>query len=165
LRTSRFFPEEDDSAEVRPLYAADNVKANEFLFRRVDVEDVVSAHLRAMKRAAATGFGRCVITAATPFTRADLAELRVDAPAVVRRLVPAYEAVYRQRGWTMFPSIDRVYVSTRARRELGWRPRHDFASLIERLAARGDTRSPLARQIGSKGYHAGRFEHGPYPVE
>ena len=34
----------------------------------------------------------------------------------------------------MVPAIDRVYVNERARRELGWRPRHDFASVIARLA-------------------------------
>jgi hypothetical protein len=66
----------------------------------------------------------------------------------------------------MVPKIDRVYVNDRAREELGWRPRHDFSSLIERLrAGERDLRSPLAKLIGSKGYHAETFEHGPYPTE
>src|SRR5262249_24073642 len=39
LRTSRFFPEPDDRASVRDAYEDGNVKANEFLYRRVDVED------------------------------------------------------------------------------------------------------------------------------
>src|SRR5262249_33236950 len=38
LRTSRFFPEEDDDSAVREAYADENIKANEFLYRRVDVE-------------------------------------------------------------------------------------------------------------------------------
>ena len=40
LRTSRFFPDEDDDADIRRAYADDNVKANEFAYRRVDLEDV-----------------------------------------------------------------------------------------------------------------------------
>jgi UDP-glucose 4-epimerase len=34
LRTSRFFPEEDDRKETRQAYDDGNVKANEFLYRR-----------------------------------------------------------------------------------------------------------------------------------
>jgi len=45
LRTSRFFPEEDDKKEIRASYEEANVRANEYLYRRVDIEDVVSAHL------------------------------------------------------------------------------------------------------------------------
>src|SRR5271166_1937490 len=44
LRTSRFFPEVDDDAEARGAFADDNLKANEFLYRRVAIEDVVEAH-------------------------------------------------------------------------------------------------------------------------
>ena len=73
---------------------------------------------------------------------------------MVRRRVPAYEAVYARRGWTMLPAIDRVYVNERARQELGWRPRYDFAAVVARLAAGDDDfRSPLARTVGAKGYH------------
>jgi UDP-glucose 4-epimerase len=165
LRTSRFFPEEDDRKETREAYADVNVKANEFLYRRVDVEDVVSAHLRALERAPALGFGRYIVSATTPFTRADLADLRSHAPAVVERYAPRYRAVYAARGWSMFPGIDRVYDNARARRDLGWEPRHDFAAILERLEREADLRSPLARAIGSKGYHAETFTEGPYPVE
>src|SRR5262245_22216142 len=37
LRTSRFFPEEDDCERTRAAYDDGNVKANEFLYRRVDL--------------------------------------------------------------------------------------------------------------------------------
>ena len=166
LRTSRFFPEDDDNAGTRERYAPDNVKVNELLYRRVDVADVVDAHRRAIERAPAIGFGRYIISATTPFARTDLAELRADAPGVVRRRLPDYEPVYASRGWAMFPTIDRVYVNARARAELGWEPRHDFAAAIARLRAGEDFRSPLARTIGAKGYHPGRrFAEGPYPIE
>ncbi|HEY9343796.1 MAG TPA: NAD(P)-dependent oxidoreductase [Inquilinus sp.] len=164
LRTSRFFPEADDDGAKRAAYADDNLKANEYLFRRVDIEDVVEAHLLALEKAPAIGFGRYIVSATTPFRPEDLAELRRDAPAVVRRRVPGHEAEYARRGWRMLPSIDRVYVNDRARAELGWQPRHDFAAVIDRLRSGGGLWSPLARLVGSKGYHAETFAEGPYPV-
>jgi UDP-glucose 4-epimerase len=165
LKTSRFFPEADDNKAVRDAYADDNIKANEFLFRRVDVEDVVSAHLLAAERAPAGGFRRYIISATTPFSPDDLQDLRAHAPRAAARRVPGYEAEYARRGWKMVPGIDRVYVNERARNELGWQPRYDFQFIIDRLQAGEDARSPLARLVGSKGYHAETFAEGPYPVE
>ena len=162
LRTSRFFPEADDRDEVRAAYEDANVKANELLYRRVDLEDVVSAHVCALERAPAIGFGRYIVSATTPFTPDDLTGLRADAPAVVRLHFPEYEALYARRGWTMFPGIDRVYVNARARRELGWSPRYDFGHVLELLQAGEAPRSPLARAVGAKGYHA--VATGPYTV-
>jgi UDP-glucose 4-epimerase len=153
LRTSRFFPEEDDQPAIRDARADANNKANEFLYRRVDIEDVVDAHLLALAKAREIGFDRYIISATTPFTREDLAELRADAPGVVRRRVPAYADEYARRGWTMFESIDRVYDNAKARTALGWRPKADFAHVIERLRETGDIRSRMAQAVGSKGYH------------
>ena len=154
LRTSRFFPEPDDRDDVRAAYDDANVKVNELLYRRVDLEDVVSAHRLALERAPELGFGRYIVSATTPFDRGHLTELRQDAPAVVRRLFPECEAVYAARGWRMFPTIERVYVNERARRELGWSPRYDFGRALELLAAGEDFRSPLSGAVGAKGYHA-----------
>jgi UDP-glucose 4-epimerase len=162
LRTSRFFPEADDRDDVRAAYDDLNVKVNELLYRRVDLEDVVSAHRLALDRAPDVGFARLIVSATAPFTPDDLALLGTDAPAVVRRLFPQYEAIYAERGWRMFPRLDRVYVNARARELLGWAPRHDFGSALERLAAGEDPRSPLARAVGAKGYHAEPF--GPYTI-
>ena len=160
LRTSRFFPEGDDRDDVRAAYEDANLKANELLYRRVDLEDVVSAHLLALERAPALGFTRCIVSATTPFSPGDLAELRDDAPAVVRRLFPDHEGIYAARGWRMFPGIERVYVNARARRELGWEPRWDFARALAAVAAGKDPRSELARAVGAKGYHP--VPTGPY---
>jgi UDP-glucose 4-epimerase len=162
LRTSRFFPEADDRDEIRTAYDDANIKVNELLYRRVDLADVVSAHLQALDRAPEIGFGRYIISATTPFSPDDLAGLRADAPAVVARRFPDYEEIYAERGWRMFPSIERVYVNERARRDLGWEPRYDFRLALDRLAAGEDPRSPLAVQIGAKGYHA--ESTGPYTV-
>jgi UDP-glucose 4-epimerase len=46
LRTSRFFPEADDRDDVRAAYDDANVKVNELLYRRVDLEDVEPAVIR-----------------------------------------------------------------------------------------------------------------------
>lgn len=153
LRTSRFFPEDDDHAQMRDAYDPVNLKVNEYLYRRVDIEDAVNAHLLALKRAPAIGFGRYIISATTPFEREDVAALRIDAPRVLAMRVPDYEGEYRRRGWRMFPSLDRVYVNDHARTELNWRPRYDFAYILARLRAGEDPRSPMAIAVGYKGYH------------
>ena len=160
LRTSRFFPEADDSEQVRSGYADANAKVNELLYRRIDLTDVVGAHLAALDRAAAIGFGRYVVSATTPFGPADLEELHRDASAVVGRLFPDYAEVYERLGWRMFPRIDRVYVNARARAELGWNPRYDFGHALELLRRGRPPRSTLATSIGAKGYHP--VTTGPY---
>jgi nucleoside-diphosphate-sugar epimerase len=162
LRTSRFFPEPDDVDALRTAYPDANIKANEFLYRRADIQDVVDAHLLALDRAPRIGFGRYIVSATTPFSPADLAVLRTDAPTVVRRLFPDQEAEYARRGWRMFGHIDRVYVNERARAELGWAPVYDFRHVLDLLKAGEDPRSPLARAVGAKGYHP--VSTGPYTV-
>jgi nucleoside-diphosphate-sugar epimerase len=154
LKTSRFFPEPDDRDDVRVQFEDLNLKVNELLYRRVDIEDIVDAIELALERAPAIGFGRYIISATSPITRDDLSAVRADLPAVVARLYPGYEDVYAQRGWRMFPSTERVYVNERARRELGWEPRYGFEQALAALAAGTDPRSELARMVGAKGYHA-----------
>lgn len=163
LRTSRFFPDLDDDEAARGAFDDSNLKVNELLFRRVDVADVVSAHLLALEKAPAIGFGLYVVSATSPFSHDDLVELRADAPAVVRRYVPEYADEYARRGWSMPPSIDRVYVNERARRELGWQPEYDFALAVDRLRRGLELRSDLAIEIGSKGYHDPSTVAGIYP--
>jgi UDP-glucose 4-epimerase len=168
LRTSRFFPEADDDASVRGRYSIDNVRLVELLYRRVDLEDVVSAHFLALQRARELGFGRYILSATTPFVPQDLPALRGRAHEVVYRLFPEAEALMAARGWQMFPDLDRVYVNTKARAELGWEPRYDFGYALRCLREGRDLRSELAREVGSKGYHTeghtGAFAEGPYPV-
>ncbi len=162
MRTSRFFPEADDRDEVRAAYDDANLKANELLYRRVDLEDAVAAHRLALERAPQLGFGRYIISATTPFTPEDLKELRADAPAVVKRHVPEYAQLYDRLGWRMFPTIERVYDNAHARTELGWTPRYDFRHALSRIAHGLPGRSDLAITVGAKGYHA--VSTGPYTV-
>jgi UDP-glucose 4-epimerase len=160
LRTSRFFPEQDDTEQLRRRYADDNIKVNELLYRRIDLSDVVDAHVAALSAAPRIGFGRYVVSATTPFAPGDLAELRRNAPAVVERLFPDYPEVYARLGWRMFPAVDRVYVNDRARAELDWEPRYDFRHALDLLRAGQEPRSTLATSVGAKGYHP--VPTGPY---
>lgn len=153
LRTSRFFPEDDDEPEARALRSQGNIQANEYLYRRVDIEDVVEAHFVALHAAPRIGFGRFIVSATTPFLREDCAALGRDATAVMHHRVPGWVAVYARHGWTPPHALDRVYDNRAAREVLGWQPKTDFAAALARLEATGDLRSPLAQVIGMKGYH------------
>jgi len=164
LRTSRFFPEADDDAAVRAAYGIDNIQANELLYRRADIADIVSAHFLALERAPDLGFRRYIVSATPPFAPGDLGTLRRDAAGVVRRLFPECEALFAARGWKLLAEIDRVYVNSRTVAELDWRPKYDFAHVLGSLRAGTDFRSELARAVGGKGYHDEVFEEGPYPV-
>lgn len=164
LRTSRFFPEEDDDQRIREGYDDTNAKANEFLYRRVELQDVVGAHLLAVEKAPRIGFDRYIISATTPFNPADVEALATRAPKVVERYFPDYTAEYERRGWKMFPRIERVYDNARAREALGWQPRYDFRKILGLLREGRSHRSELAQVVGSKGYHDESFEAGPYPV-
>ncbi|MDF0496061.1 NAD-dependent epimerase/dehydratase family protein [Bradyrhizobium yuanmingense] len=164
LRTSRFFPEDDDDPAMRSAYTLENAQANELLYRRLDIADAVSAHLAAAERAPGIGFARYIVSATSPFEQGHLGALARDAAGVVRELYPECAQLYAARGWRLFPVIDRVYVNERARRDLAWRPEFDFAHVLRSLRDGRDVRSTLAREVGSKGYHDTLFDDGPYPV-
>ncbi len=132
LRTSRFFPEEDDMAHAI-AQSSENTKANEFLFRRLSVEDAAEAHVVALAKARDIGFDTFIISALTPFSRKDCRDLIADAPSVVARYFPEYRKLYEARGWTMFQSIDRVYNSAKAARKLGFTCKTGFREVLDGL--------------------------------
>jgi nucleoside-diphosphate-sugar epimerase len=132
LRTSRFFPEEDDSD--REL-SGPNIKANEFLNRRLTVEDAAEAHVVALEKAPDLGFGTFIISAPPPFAPEDCDALLVDAPAVIGRYFPDARALYAAAGWRLPRRIDRVYVPAATASRLGFRCRTDFRSVLAALAA------------------------------
>ncbi|KPF66321.1 oxidoreductase [alpha proteobacterium AAP81b] len=130
LRTGRFFPEDDDTHRVP---AGDNLKANELLHRRLTVEDAADAHVAALARAPALGFDLFLLSAPTPFARADAAELKRDAAVVIARCFPDAPALYAARGWTLPASIGRVYDAGHAERRLGFRAATSFAKVLAAL--------------------------------
>jgi UDP-glucose 4-epimerase len=109
LRTGRFFPEEDDTQ--REL-SGPNLKANEFLNRRLTVEDAADAHVVALdrKRAAAN---------------------------VIERHFPDASALYARRGWRLPASIGRVYDASRIERVMGFRCATDFGRVLHALRTDG----------------------------
>ena len=130
LRTSRFFPEDDDTHQALP---GENMKANELLHRRLTVEDAARAHVAALEKAGEVGFGTFILSAPTPFTRDECAELKHDAPAVIARHFPDAAELYAKRGWQLPAGIGRVYDAGLAERVLGFRCESDFASVLAAL--------------------------------
>ncbi|KAK4103021.1 NAD(P)-binding protein [Parathielavia hyrcaniae] len=157
LRTSRFFPEEDDDEARR----RENLKVLELAYRRVDVADVVAACVCAMRRAGdggiAGGWGRYVISAPTPFggDGETLGRLGRDAKDVFREVVPGVEGVFEGRGWRFLGKIDRVYDSRLAMREeeLGWKPVYTFERAVAMVERGEEWRSELSLKVGRLGYH------------
>lgn len=139
LRTGRFFPEEDDTHRA---LCGPNTKANEFLNRRLTVEDAAAAHVAALERAPALGFDTFILSAPPPFAREECADLIEDAPAAIARHFPDAAALYAAAGWSLPASIDRVYDPSRAQRRLGFRCRTDFAAVLRAL--RDGTDLPFA---------------------
>ena len=134
LRTGRFFPEDDDT-HATP--AGDNLKANELLNRRLTAEEAAEAHLVALDRAPAIGFGTFILSAPTPFAREDAVALKQDAAAVIARYFPDAAALYAAKGWVLPDTIDRVYDAALAERQMGFRCATDFAAVLASLR-RGD---------------------------
>jgi len=130
LRTSRFFPEDDDTH--RDL-SGENMKANEFLNRRLTVEDCARAHVVALNKAPTVRFGTYVVSAPTPFARGDVVELKRDARAVIARRFPDAAQLYATRGWILPASIGRVYDAAAIERDLGFRCATDFAAVLGAL--------------------------------
>lgn len=149
LRTSRFFPEDDDTHAIP---SGPNLKANEFLHRRLTVEDAVRAHLIALDRAPEIGFDTLIVSAPTPFARTDAAELKADAASVVARYFPEAPEIYARAGWVLPRSIGRVYDASRAERVIGFRCRTDFAAVLE--AVRTCAPLPYAHDPSYAGPHA-----------
>ena len=169
LRTSRFFPEDDDDPRCLP----ETAQTNELLYRRLDIADAVSAHLLAVASAPEIGFARYIISATSPFKPHYLAALGATRLASYANSIQiahssiriAHNSIRRTAGRCSHRSIAST-INDRARRELGWHlglaSRIRFRPCSER-PSRG-TGFSLAREVGSKGYHATAFDDGPYPV-
>lgn len=130
LRTSRFFPEDDDTH--RHL-SGPNLKANEFLHRRLTVEDAARAHLVALEKAPQVAFGLFLVSAPTPFVREDARDLKHDAAAIISGYFPEAAEIYGQNGWTLPASLGRIYDASAIERGLGFRCQTDFAAILRSL--------------------------------
>jgi UDP-glucose 4-epimerase len=120
LQMSRCFPEPADLMAVFRLT------------RGIDARDVANAHLCAVEKRL-NGFNRFIISGATPFHFSDCEALYTEAGEVIKRKCPEIALAFKQRGWQLPQSLDRVYDSSFAREKLGWSPIHGFESVLEML--------------------------------
>jgi UDP-glucose 4-epimerase len=126
LRVCRYFPEPEYETAVYRLH------------RGADVRDVASAHVLA-----ATGpelpdrFGIFNIAGPYPFREREMIELFERAPDVIDRHFPGAAKAFAMRGWTLPSTIDRVYVSRRAERLLGYSAVHGFEGFLQQMNAAG----------------------------
>ncbi|MDK2595064.1 NAD-dependent epimerase/dehydratase family protein [Pseudoalteromonas obscura] len=118
LQMSRCFPE---PVEQMALYR---------LNRGIDYRDVASAHRSAIEKAL-PGFNRFIISGKTPFDLSCCEQLFYDCEAVLRARSPKLVALFKQRGWSLPQTLDRVYDSAKAQNELGWTPQYGFESVID----------------------------------
>ena len=142
LRAGRFFPEEDDTQRELP---GPNLKTNEFLNRRLTVEDAADAHVMALDCARA-GFEIFILSAPTPFERSEAGELERSAPDVIARHFPDAPTLYARRGWQLPSSIRRIYDASRIERLTGFRCATDFGRVLDAL--RTDRKLPFIHQPG-----------------
>jgi UDP-glucose 4-epimerase len=116
LRFSRCFPEPQPLQTIYRLY------------RGVDARDVGQAVLRALEYRVG-GFDVFNISGETPFVEADCDALLSDAPSVILARVPALADAFAQRGWPLPQSIDRVYVTDKAKNLLGFAAQFGWESV------------------------------------
>jgi UDP-glucose 4-epimerase len=128
LRVSRFFEQTPDLMAAYRLY------------RGADVRDIAAAHLVAARNPD-IAFDVFTISARSPFRREDARELLANAQAVIRRYYPDAEDVFRAQGWALPESIDRIYVTEKAERLLGYEPQRNFAELLDELRTEQDSRA------------------------
>nr|QIE08617.1 NAD-dependent epimerase/dehydratase [Streptomyces sp.] len=135
LRIARCFP------EPPPLLARHR------LYRGVDLADVARAHLLAVESATAAGVVN--IAGPYPWRTDDLARLHRAPAALIAERMPKAAAGFDRLGWDLPSSIDRVYVSERATRLLGCRPRRTVADVLAEAAGRrGWSDGRIDRQDG-----------------
>lgn len=118
LQMSRCFPE---PVNLMSIYR---------LTRGVDVRDVASAHLCAVEKRL-SGFKRYIVSGKTPFDKSCCEGLHKKAHDLIEQYSPGVAVEFTKRGWILPHSLDRIYDSSLAQKELSWQPRYGFSSVLE----------------------------------
>lgn len=121
-RVGRFLPE------------TDNLRLNHRLYRGLDERDG-AAGLRLALEQTFLEFEIFNITSSSPFKKDELVQLKQNPVEVIKKHYPDAEAIYKSKGWEFPNSIDRVYVSEKAKRYFGYQPKFTFDYLLNNLEA------------------------------
>lgn len=117
IRMSRCFP------EPAPIMAAYR------LHRGIDARDVATAH-RLCLSDKNSAFEVYNISGTTPFHQGDCVMLKEEPNTVITQRAPDLAKIFAARKWALPLSIDRVYNSAKAQKELGWTPQFGFQSVL-----------------------------------
>ncbi|MFS2188164.1 NAD-dependent epimerase/dehydratase family protein [Mucilaginibacter sp. Mucisp84] len=119
-RVGRFLPE------------TDNLKLNHRLYRGLDERDGAEG-LRLALEQTFSEFEIFNITSSSLFKKDELIQLKQNPLEAIRKHYPQAETVYLSKGWEFPKSIDRVYVSEKAKRYFGYEPKFTFDYLLNNL--------------------------------
>lgn len=133
LQMSRCFPEPVDLMAVYRLT------------RGIDARDVADAHLCALERRL-NNFNRFIISGATPFTESETKRLYSEADILLREKCPSIVLEFEKRGWRLPSSLDRVYDSSAAQKQLNWFPKHGFESVLEMFGSESSEVLPITKR-------------------
>lgn len=118
-RVGRFLPEKA------------NLEANHRLYRGLDERDGAEALYLALGHHF-EHFEIFNIASTSPFSKDDLKTLKDNPKEAILKLYPEAEALYAAKNW-MFPkSIDRVYITEKAKDLLGYSPKFTFDYLLKK---------------------------------
>jgi UDP-glucose 4-epimerase len=116
-RVGRFLPE------------AANLQANHRLYRGLDERDGAQALYLALQHHFAD-FEIFNIASSSPFTKDDLKALKDNPVEIIQQMYPDAVAIYQAKKWKFPNSIDRVYVTDKAKNLLGYSPKFTFDYLL-----------------------------------
>ncbi|EHQ30532.1 NAD-dependent epimerase/dehydratase family protein [Mucilaginibacter paludis] len=116
-RVGRFLPEES------------NLQANHRLYRGLDERDGAEALYLALQHHF-EDFEIFNIASSSPFTKDDLKILKDNPVEVILKMYPEAADIYRAKNWSFPKSIDRIYVTDKAKKLLGYSPQFTFKYLL-----------------------------------
>ncbi|MBB2148265.1 NAD-dependent epimerase/dehydratase family protein [Pedobacter gandavensis] len=117
FRVARFLPE------------SENLTINHRLYRGLDERDGAEA-IRLALLHNFDQFEIFNISSGTPFRKEDLALLKHSPLEAILKYFPEAEEIYRKNNWIFPKTIDRVYVSEKAKAVLGYQPKYTFDYLL-----------------------------------
>ncbi|WP_345951512.1 NAD(P)-dependent oxidoreductase [Mucilaginibacter sp. PAMB04274] len=116
-RVGRFLPEEA------------NLEANHRLYRGLDERDGAEALYLALQHTFQE-FEVFNIASSSSFSKDELVTLKHNPTEIILKHYPEAEDFYKKNGWKFPESIDRVYVTDKAKTMLGYTPKYTFNSLL-----------------------------------